>query len=364
MKTIIKIAAIFTFFFSFISCELDDKNVITQPGDSPTLVSPEEGTSIILDPTNPTNPGITVVWNHAKYALNTEINYTVEIAAAGSNFANPIVLQTATSRQITLSVEQFNQKCLDAGLIPFTSAGLDIRVKAALGTSSSLEVISNKITINVTPYTTDLPLLGVPGVHQGWNAATSPRLAASAYGKTDFEGFVWLDGEYKFASAHPTTRVVDWPNQGGGPDFADDGSFSGVLVADNEVNCIATAGYYMVKANTAPTTQANPNGLSYSIQQTNWAVTGSGTPNGWPDPAPDHDMTYNPTSKKWTITLALSVGEIKFRANDAWILNLGADNNGDDSMDFGGPNIAITTAGTYTITLDLSNPRAYTYSVQ
>ncbi len=74
-------------------------------------------------------------------------------------------------------------------------------------------------------------------------------------------------------------------------------------------------------------------------------------------------MTYNPTTKKWEITIALTAGEFKFRANNGWSLNLGGDNNGDGSMDFGGPNLTVTTAGTYTVILDLSNPRAYTYSI-
>jgi hypothetical protein len=77
-------------------------------------------------------------------------------------------------------------------------------------------------------------------------------------------------------------------------------------------------------------------------------------------------MTYNPTSKKWEITLALSAGgnEFKFRANDGWDLNLGKDgNDADESMDFGGDNLSVTTAGTYKISLDLSNPRNYQYTV-
>jgi hypothetical protein len=33
-------------------------------------------------------------------------------------------------------------------------------------------------------------------------------------------------------------------------------------------------------------------------------------------------------------------------------------------MEFGGENLGVETAGTYLITLDLSNPRAYTYSFE
>jgi len=357
MKTTIKIAAFFTLLMSIVSCTTDDKNVIAAPGDKPTIVSPEEGNSITLNPANPTNPGITIVWNHAKYALNTEINYTVEAARGGTDFAAPVQLQTTTARQISLTVEQFNQKALDAGLIPFATGGLDIRVKAALGNGNVLGVISNKITINVVPFTTELPKLAVPGNHQGWNPPTAPKLAASAYGETDYEGFVWLNGDYKFLKPKPD-GTFDW--NGDTADFGDDGTFSGVLLNLGESNCNATAGYYYVKANTKTT---GPGALTYSAVPASWAITGAATPNGWPDPALDHDMTYNATTKKWEITIALTAGEFKFRANNGWTLNLGGDNNGDGSMDFGGPNLTVTTAGTYHVVLDLSNPRAYTYSL-
>lgn len=351
----------------FTACEVEDKNPVVEVGDKPVLVSPEEGTSYVLDPANLTNPAITVVWNHAKYSVSTEVNYNVEIALAGTEFAAPVSLQTTNARQISLSNEQFNAKVLEAGLIPFTAGSLDIRVKASLGTSNVMEVISNDITINITPFTTDLPKLWLPGSYQtdsgygsDWTHSTAPNLAASAYGKTDFEGFVY----FATTEVSPSDgfKFTDQENWSGGI-FGDDGTFSGVITSPGD-NIGVTPGYYYIKANTKPTTTNNPNGLSYSMTPTIWAITGSATPNGWPDPAPDHDMTYNPTTKKWEITIALSAGEFKFRANNGWSLNLGADNDGDDSMDFGGPNLTISTPGTYTVILDLSNPRKYTYSIQ
>jgi starch-binding outer membrane protein SusE/F len=360
MKKIIKIVSIFTLMLGFTACEIEDNNIIVEPGDNPELVSPEEGTTYVLDPLNPTNPAITVVWNHAKYSVGTEVNYKVEIAKTGTEFENPVVLQETTARQISLTMEQFNQKVLDAGLTPFTAGEIDIRIKGALGTSNALEVISNEITVNITPFTTELPKLAVPGNHQGWTPSTAPLLAASAFGETDYEGYVWLNGEHKFVAPN-VSGAFEWGNT----DYGDDGTFSGVLAETGESNCTATAGYYLIKVNTSayhPTN--NPQGMTYSETPTSWAITGAATPNGWPDPAPDHDMTYNPTTKKWEITIALTAGEFKFRANNGWTLNLGADNNGDGSMDYGGPNLSIATAGTYTVILDLSNPRAYTYSVQ
>jgi len=77
-------------------------------------------------------------------------------------------------------------------------------------------------------------------------------------------------------------------------------------------------------------------------------------------------MIYDPVSKTWSVTLDLTAQTApdngKFRANDAWALNIG-DNDADGTMEFDGQNIGVDVDGNYTITLDLSNPRAYTYSL-
>ena len=77
-------------------------------------------------------------------------------------------------------------------------------------------------------------------------------------------------------------------------------------------------------------------------------------------------MTYNPTTKKWSAIVTLTEQAapdhgLKFRANGAWDLNYG-DTGADGSLNEGGTNIA-TSAGTYLIELDLSHPRAYTYTL-
>jgi hypothetical protein len=59
----------------------------------------------------------------------------------------------------------------------------------------------------------------------------------------------------------------------------------------------------------------------------------------------------------------MTAGEFKFRANDAWTINLGGDSDADDSMNYDGPNLSVAAAGSYNVVLDLSNPRKYTYTV-
>jgi hypothetical protein len=72
-------------------------------------------------------------------------------------------------------------------------------------------------------------------------------------------------------------------------------------------------------------------------------------------------MTYNKTTK-FDVTLNLSANELKFRANDHVDLNFG-DTGADGSLEFNGNNIKVPSAGNYTITLDLSSPRNYKYTL-
>jgi hypothetical protein len=52
---------------------------------------------------------------------------------------------------------------------------------------------------------------------------------------------------------------------------------------------------------------------------------------------------------------------LKFRANGNWDLNYG-DTGANGTLEEGGTNIG-TIAGNYLVTLDLSNPRNYTYTM-
>jgi len=53
---------------------------------------------------------------------------------------------------------------------------------------------------------------------------------------------------------------------------------------------------------------------------------------------------------------------MKFRANHSWDFNYGSD-LADGTLSPGGANIPVSLAADYAITLDLSHPNAYTYSV-
>jgi len=347
MRNIIKSIVAVTIIAGFASCtDEQDLKYANNTGEF-RILSPVSGDAVILSPDTPTNPGLSMTWEDMDYGTPTEVTYTVQVDKSGDNFDTPIDLVTTTNTYVTVTSDALNGASVGAGLTPFTQGGLEIRVRSTVGTTGSEEKFSDVITYLVTPYSTDLPKLSVPGNHQGWNPPTAPRIASSAFGATDYEGFIWLDGGFKFV-APDAAGNFNWGN----PDWGDDGSFSGVLALTGESDCSATAGYYRVRANTTT--------LLYTVEPTNWGIIGAATPLGWDNST---NLTYNATNKTWEGDVVMTAGEFKFRANGAWTINLGGDPDGDGSMNYDGPNLSVAAGGNYHVVLDLSNPRQYAYSL-
>ena len=353
-KSIIALFAVVA--FSCTVQDVQDRPVI-EGVDSPVLTSPTSGAAYVLSPANATAQAERFTWKSANFGGSVEVVYTVEIDKKGNAFKTPKELATRKSEnQASVSVETMNGAALALKSTPFAPAEFEVRVKATVGT---VVMLSNVVGIVITPYTTENPKLWVPGGYakasgypNNWDPATSPQLSASGYGKVDFEGYVNFapftgvkeEDEYKF------TSFPEWKGE-----YAA-GATAGTIALSGANFKMPAGGYYKIEVDTEK--------LTYTATATSWAVTGSGTPNGWPDNGvQDHNMTYNPTTKVWSVTLNLSANEIKFRANDAWVLAYG-DDGANGSLEPGNAaNIKVPTAGNYTITLDLSSPRNYKYSL-
>lgn len=188
-------------------------------------------------------------------------------------------------------------------------------------------------------------LLYVPGDYQNWTPSSAPTLA-SIKSDGNYEGYVNITttGGFKLTN-QPTWNGTNYG------DTAANGE-SGVLNAGggNNLN-VATAGYYFLQVNTTNLTWT-PTAI------TEWGLIGDF--NGWSTDVP---MTYNASTQTWTGTISPSAaGGFKMRANGNWNLNYGTGGNA-GSMMAGGGNIPIT-AGTHTITMNLSVPGYYTYTIQ
>jgi hypothetical protein len=341
-KSIIALFAVVA--FSCTVQDVQDRPVI-EGVDSPVLTAPTSGAAYVLSPVNATAQAERFTWKSANFGGSVEVVYSVEIDKKGNAFKTPKELASRKSEnQASVSVEIMNGAALALKSTPFAPAEFEVRVKATVGT---VVMISNVVGIVITPYTTENPKLWVPGGYakasgypNDWDPATSPQLSASAYGKVDFEGYVNFNdanAEYKF------TSFPEWKGE-----YAA-GATPGTLALTGPNLKIPAAGYYLIVADTEK--------LTYKATATAWGIIGDATPAGWDASTP---MTYNKTTKLWTVTAVLSQKEMKFRANNAWDLNLG-DTGANGTMEYGGDNIKVPSAGTYTITLDLSSPRNYKY---
>ena len=194
-----------------------------------------------------------------------------------------------------------------------------------------------KMTINMMEYSYSIQKLEfeeyiyVPGNHQGWNPGAAPALWCPNFDGV-YTGYSNLDGDFKF------TRVRGWDSEYNYTHFT---TFSAGLTQGGGTNLnMATPGFYYLKVDVAA-------GSVTATQTTTWGIIGPAQAGGWDN---DTDMTWNADKGCWYIAnIALTAGEMKFRANDGWDINVGGEFG---NLVEGGANIAVE-AGTYDIELYL-----------
>lgn len=358
MKKILKLAVLPLLFLSVMSCTSDDENTVATPVTGPELISPEDGTAIVLDELYVTNPAVTLVWNHAGYDVATEVNYTIEVAAADTDFAAPVVAGAVTTNRVaTLTVGELNTAAVAAGLTPFEAGELDVRVVATLGSSNEMPMISNTVTLTVTPFETIVPvdpvlfLVGAPQTYYGlnaWDNATAIPMRYIGDGTTMvFEAYVKVAaGEgFKFIGQQGSWDNGNYGTIGGAQDgnLENGGGSSDIKVAE-----VDGSGLYYV--------QVDLDNLTYEAVKMNWGIIGSSTVGQWND---ETAMTYDFATNKYTLSTTLTDGELKFRSGntgvaiygDAWKFNVG---NSDPKVTYNAaaPNFAVT-AGAHDLELEI-----------
>ena len=366
-------------FVGFTSCEHDDDVVFTaQPDPEGIVFVNSTAESYTLTSTTANNIAERFVWSEVDFDAPTTVTYELQ-GSSSSDFSSFDIIGTTGENNLGVTVSQLMSLATEAGLdndpttedMPNTG-DIYFRVRAYAGTdggnglNATSEVMSLRVMLPEAAEeggAEELPKIYVTGnfgaasgYASDWSPEAGVPLAASAMGNTDYEGFIYMNvdaPQYKFLPQN-TGWDGDYGDAG-----SEDGAYTGELLQDGEVNAgtpDGTGGYFLVKANTES--------LTYSLTETNWGIIGNATPTGWDS---DTDMTYDAENMVWTVTLDLTKQEptdngIKFRANDAWDLNLG-DSGADGIMEFGGDNIGVPEDGNYTVTLDLSNPRMYTYTL-
>ena len=334
---------ILTTFFT-ISCSDDDHEPrIATEGTPPQLVDVPNNESFVLEKDNAEEVLRTYTWEEVSWGMQLPVTYYLEIAKAGTNFEKVAEVGKSTTPTLAVTVLALNT-AMTALELPLEANNMEMRVAAQISSSQASAVqtlYSDAVKLTVTPYDMSIiyPKLYIPGDHNSWGFT---NFLYSAKFNTKYEGYVYLNGSFKF------TSVAGW----GGTNYGDGGA--GILSTDGgagNLSVASGAGLYYLTADT--------DALTWTNTPTTWSIIGTATPGGWDA---NTLMTFDPTSKVLTVTEDLKAGVFKFRRDNNWDVNLGSGSRPGLLAPNGGE-IAIEETGTYTITLDYSDQPYYYYTI-
>ncbi|BDU24515.1 MULTISPECIES: SusE domain-containing protein [unclassified Flavobacterium] len=193
MKNLYKVLIAFVGVLA-VSCNADDveNRPVIEASTAPVLLTPKSDFSIVLSKDTENQVATTVVWNDAQYnGSQTVVNYTIEVAKAGTSFATPVVVSNTTERFKTLTVSELNSALVNGGFVEKEENKIDIRIKSVVG-ASGIPQYSNFYTITATPY-------HVPLASSHWlvGAATPGGWTWAGDAETEFPLVVGTTNVYK-----------------------------------------------------------------------------------------------------------------------------------------------------------------------
>ena len=327
---------------ALLACEKDEEKVVLSPGSGPAMAL--STTTLALKEADAAKTALSVTLAAANYGFASPATYKMQFDRVGNGFQAPQEISLGSTLSRTFTTAELNQLAIKLGIAPGTATDVEVRVKSELTGAPAL--FSAVSTVKITPYLVVIvyPSLYVPGSYQGWSPDKAKKIVSVKDNK-NYEGYI------NFPDASTEFKLTDAPNWNNGI-FGDEASSgtSGKIASPGNNFKLSSAGYYLLKADLESKV--------WSAQKTIWGVIGSATPGGWGD---DTNLNYDATTDTWKATMVLSAGEIKFRANDGWDINLG-DTKADRILEYGGDNIAVA-AGTYDIELILGVGGNYTYRI-
>lgn len=366
MKNIFKFSISVLCLFIVGSCTNDKDAVPSAKGFE--LRAPGLVPTVVLTSATKNDVAATLEWDRSDNGVSAVSNYKVQIAKSGTNFATPAtanagvdILVTPNSRTYTLKQLELNDLLYQ---LPGAECGqamdIEIRIVSILGLAGVdpfIQYSTNTISMNVTPYSGELPVLAFSSSSSPADLASAPKLASSSVDNAnDYEGYMYLQpGNYKLYKPDTCNKfnsaIV----------YGVSAANSGIVIQDGTGEFIVTtAGHYFIKVDLTAA-------MSYTIYSyTSFGIFGAakGTPTGV-----NKAMTYNATTNKWELTFDVFKGrKFKFRsvngATPVTILGAtGVTTVGESGTDIKVPGTDDSTKQKYDFVLDVSNPRNYTYTL-
>lgn len=327
-----------------VSCE--DRELVTIENGSAPIVMDLSTKNLVLNPSLPSNPALTVSWEAATYTIPVETKYDIEISAT-EGFEAPSSLATTAQSQTyaSFTTKEINEGVKKIGLVPLVAQKVYFRVKSNVGTNDLVQT-SNVTSVMITPYLasptytyTDLYLVGDATAGAWDNAATNtsmyPLMKTSESSKYTYTGF-FKTGGFKLVR-----DKGQWDPQwglGGAPGVLsqDGGSGNIPVTADGyyKLTVDNSALTYTFVAVTAPTTTyAEISIIGTSTDGADIELTKS---------------TFDP--HVWTANaVTLKGGNFKFRANKDWAVNWGTNSEFFGTTTNNGADIPLTSEWQYNI---------------
>jgi hypothetical protein len=205
MKTLYNILTVMFCSLMMMSCSDNDYKELDKGHDVLTLTANQ--TAEVLNEANHAGEAITLNWTTGtNYGKNCRIYYTLEIAPAGSDFANAYVAVDNETQVYswTANQENLNALLLDKfGGKEGQTVALDARVTACV---SDADAQISTISFSATPYTPVTSTLYLVGdaTPNGWDAGHATEMKRTDNGKFTWEGNLNV-GSFKFL-----TTLGEW----------------------------------------------------------------------------------------------------------------------------------------------------------
>lgn len=326
----------------------------------PAFTSSQDGQSFVLTEDNADGTAFELTWSEPGLGFRTEVTYTVEMAESETDFSEAVEVVQTTETSLEMNVGELNTMLVDAGFETEVESSIDFRVMADINDYASdydeedyeEDMVSQPITLMITPYPADVSLPDLMNLYlvgdataAGWsndnNNTPMVRLPDSEENNFTFTGRFAGGVEFKLLENLGAWQP-QWGNDGGALASNED------LGGDPPAFTTSGDGYYTIEVDIAARSfTLETYDASGAATYGTIGIIGDATAGAWDSDTDMTQSTFDPHI--WYMNnVQLENGFMKFRAENAWDNNWGADTefSGFGSQD--GPNIPVTR-GTYNI---------------
>ena len=346
----------------FAGCQKPEMVQMSAPENVLAPVLADVADEVVVDAKTMTKDTLEFSWTKADYGVNTQINYSVEVAVAGSEekavVTSGITVAPDKEPVAKVTYETLNKVFLTSlKLAASTPTDVNFYVSSQVGQAA--KVYSNAVAVNVTAAAAeiDYPKLTVVGNYQGWAAGKGQYVFDFAGDDKVYQGLIDF-GANGFDHTTLEFKITgkDWGAANGEHSVPDgetpEKEAAKITLVNGGGGNITAYGkfryYHFTFDKTAPSLAKNS-----SFDQ----VGVIGANGDWNN---DIVMNFDPVKQKfWADVDFPSDSEFKFRLDAEWSTNWGVT---DEKVVKDGGNIPVK-AGKYRIYFNMNNFDELTYEI-